>query len=125
MELLLSNPVTTVIVAVVCILVGKYVWVSKDDEKKINKDITKTKEDFLAELHDLEIAFTEKIGSQSEKMRIIQKDILDEADKKFFTKEMAERHSERISALEQILHEILPRLEKIDVLYDMYKNKQM
>lgn len=125
MELLLSNPVTTVIVAVVCILVGKYVWVSKDDEKKINKDITKTKQDFVTELHDLEIAFTEKIGNQSEKMRIIQKDILDEADKKFFTKEMAERHNERITQLEQILHEILPRLEKIDVLYDMYKNKQI
>lgn len=125
MEILFSNPLITVIAGVVCILIGKYVWVSKDDEKKINTCISKTKEDFLQELHDLEIAFTEKIGNQSEKMRIIQKDILDEADKKFFTKEMAERHNERITALEHILHEILPRLEKIDVLYDMYKNKQM
>lgn len=134
MELLLSNPLLTITIAVVCVLIGKYFWVSKDEEKVIAKDLSgisqkidteigRTKEDFLKELHAMEIAFSEKQGNQLEKLRIVQNEIMEKIDKKYFTKEMAEKHNERINKMEEVINAILPRLEKIDVMYDVFSKK--
>lgn len=69
MELLLNNPMTTILVAFVCVLIGKYVWVSKDDKVKDNTHFTQ-------EIHNLQLSFVEKFGEQREQMRIIQKTYL-------------------------------------------------
>ena len=134
MELIMSNPLITILIVLVIAVVGKYLFISKDKEKDIindinnisekeDKKIDKIKSDFTNDMHDLELKILEQFGNQKEKMRIIQKEIADEADKKFFTKEMAEKHNERISKMEEIINAMLPRLEKLDIVYDIITKK--
>lgn len=134
MELIMSNPLITILIVLVLAVVGKYLFISKDKEKDIindinnisekeDKKIDKIKSDFTNDMHDLELKILEQFGNQKEKMRIIQKEIADEADKKFFTKEMAEKHNERISKMEEVINAILPRLEKLDIVYDIITKK--
>ncbi len=134
MELIMSNPLITVLIVLVIAVVGKYLFISKDKEKDIindinnisekeDKKIDKIKSDFTNDMHDLELKILEQFGNQKEKMRIIQKEIADEADKKFFTKEMAEKHNERISKMEEVINAMLPRLEKLDIVYDIITKK--
>ena len=134
MELIMSNPLITILIVLVIAVVGKYLFISKDKEKDIindinnisekeDKKIDKIKSDFTNDMHDLELKIWEKFGNQKEKMRIIQKEIADEADKKFFTKEMAEKHNERISKMEEVINAMLPRLEKLDIVYDIITKK--
>ena len=134
MELIMSNPLITILIVLVIAVVGKYLFISKDKEKDIindinnisekeDKKIDKIKSDFTNDMHDLELKILEQFGKQKEKMRIIQKEIADEADKKFFTKEMAEKHNERISKMEEVINAMLPRLEKLDIVYDIITKK--
>ena len=134
MELIMSNPLITILIVLVIAVVGKYLFISKDKEKDIindinnisekeDKKIDKIKSDFTNDMHDLELKILEQFGNQKEKMRIIQKEIADEADKKFFTKEMAEKHNERISKMEEVINAMLPRLEKLDIVYDIITKK--
>lgn len=134
MELIMSNPLITILIVFVLAIVGKYLFISKDKEKDIVTDINniskkedekidKIKIDFTNDMHDLELKILEQFGNQKEKMRIIQKEIADEADKKFFTKEMAEKHNERISKMEEVINAMLPRLEKLDIVYDIITKK--
>ena len=134
MELIMSNPLITILIVLVIAVVGKYLFISKDKEKDIINDINnisekedekidKIKIDFTNDMHDLELKILEQFGNQKEKMRIIQKEIADEADKKFFTKEMAEKHNERISKMEEVINAMLPRLEKLDIVYDIITKK--
>lgn len=134
MELIMSNPLITILIVLVIVVVGKYLFISKDKEKDIVTDINniskkedekidKIKIDFTNDMHDLELKILEQFGNQKEKMRIIQKEIADEADKKFFTKEMAEKHNERISKMEEVINAMLPRLEKLDIVYDIITKK--
>ena len=134
MELIMSNPLITILIVLVIAVVGKYLFISKDKEKDIindinnisekeDKKIDKIKSDFTNDMHDLELKILEQFGNQKEKMRIIQKEIADEADKKFFTKEMAEKHNERISKMEEVINAMLPRLEKLDLVYDIITKK--
>lgn len=134
MELIMSNPLITILIVLVLVVVGKYLFISKDKEKDIindinnisekeDKKIDKIKSDFTNDMHDLELKILEQFGNQKEKMRIIQKEIADEADKKFFTKEMAEKHNERISKMEEVINAMLPRLEKLDIVYDIITKK--
>ena len=134
MELIMSNPLITILIVLVLAVVGKYLFISKDKEKDIindinnisekeDKKIDKIKSDFTNDMHDLELKILEQFGNQKEKMRIIQKEIADEADKKFFTKEMAETHTERISKMEEVINAMLPRLEKLDIVYDIITKK--
>ena len=134
MELIMSNPLITILIVLVIAVVGKYLFISKDKEKDIindinnisekeDKKIDKIKSDFTNDMHDLELKILEQFGNQKEKMRIIQKEIADEADKKFFTKEMAEKHNERISKMEEVINAMLPRLEKLDIVYDIIIKK--
>ena len=130
----MSNPLITVLIVLVLAVVGKYLFISKDKEKDIindinnisekeDKKIDKIKSDFTDDIHALELKILEQFGRQSEKMRIIQKEVADEADKKFFTKEMAEKHNERISKMEEVINAMLPRLEKLDIVYDIITKK--
>ena len=134
MELIMSNPLITILIVLVIAVVGKYLFISKDKEKDIindinnisekeDKKIDKIKSDFTNDMHDLELKILEQFGNQKEKMRIIQKEIADEADKKFFTKEMAEKHNERISKMEEVINAMLPRLEKLDIVYEIITKK--
>ena len=134
MELIMSNHLITILIVLVIAVVGKYLFISKDKEKDIindinnisekeDKKIDKIKSDFTNDMHDLELKILEQFGNQKEKMRIIQKEIADEADKKFFTKEMAEKHNERISKMEEVINAMLPRLEKLDIVYDIITKK--
>ena len=134
MELIMSNPLITILIVLVLAVVGKYLFISKDKEKDIindinnisekeDKKIDKIKSDFTDDIHALELKILEQFGRQSEKMRIIQKEVADEADKKFFTKEMAEKHNERISKMEEVINAMLPRLEKLDIVYDIITKK--
>ena len=134
MELIMSNPLITILIVLVIAVVGKYLFISKDKEKDIindinnisekeDKKIDKIKSDFTNDMHDLELKILEQFGNQKEKMRIIQKEIADEADKKFFTQEMAEKHNERISKMEEVINAMLPRLEKLDIVYDIITKK--
>lgn len=134
MELIMSNPLITVLIVLVLAVVGKYLFISKDKEKDIINDINNISEkedrkidtiktDFTNDIHALELKILEQFGKQSEKMRIIQKEVADEADKKFFTKEMAEKHNERISKMEEVINAMLPRLEKLDIVYDIITKK--
>ena len=134
MELIMSNPLIAILIVLVLAVVGKYLFISKDKEKDIINDINnisekedekidKIKIDFTNDMHDLELKILEQFGNQKEKMRIIQKEIADEADKKFFTKEMAEKHNERISKMEEVINAMLPRLEKLDIVYDIITKK--
>ena len=134
MELIMSNPLITILIVLVIAVVGKYLFISKDKEKDIindinnisekeDKKIDKIKSDFTNDMHDLDLKILEHFGNQKEKMRIIQKEIADEADKKFFTKEMAEKHNERISKMEEVINAMLPRLEKLDIVYDIITKK--
>lgn len=134
MELIMSNPLITVLIVLVLAVVGKYLFISKDKEKDIINDINNISEkedrkidiiktDFTNDIHALELKILEQFGRQSEKMRIIQKEVADEADKKFFTKEMAEKHNERISKMEEVINAMLPRLEKLDIVYDIITKK--
>ena len=134
MELIMSNPLITILIVLVLAVVGKYLFISKDKEKDIINDINNISEkedrkidtiktDFTNDMHALELKILEQFGKQSEKMRIIQKEVADEADKKFFTKEMAEKHNERISKMEEVINAMLPRLEKLDIVYDIITKK--
>ena len=134
MELIMSNPLITILIVLVIAVVGKYLFISKDKEKDIindinnisekeDKKIDKIKSDFTNDMHDLELKILEQFGNQKEKMRIIQKEIAYEADKKFFTKEMAEKHNERISKMEEVINAMLPRLEKLDIVYEIITKK--
>ena len=134
MELIMSNPLITILIVLVLAVVGKYLFISKDKEKDIINDINNISEkedrkidtiktDFTNDMHALELKILEQFGKQREKMRIIQKEVADEADKKFFTKEMAEKHNERISKMEEVINAMLPRLEKLDIVYDIITKK--
>lgn len=134
MELIIAHPLTTILILAVMAMAGKYLFMSKDSEKQIIKDlnnitskentkITEIERAFSDNIHRLEISIAKDFGNYGEKIRIVQKEILDETDKKYFTKEMAEKHNERITKMESIINEILPRLAKIDTIFDMM-NKQ-
>lgn len=134
MEAMIAHPLTAILILIVMAVAGKYLFISKDSEKQIIKDlnnVTKKEDDKISEaerafsdsMHKLEINIAKDFGAYGEKMRIVQKEILDEADKKYFSKEMAEKHNERITKMENIINEILPRLAKIDTIFDMM-NKQ-
>ena len=130
MEWILTNPYVAILVVGIVAIVGKYFFIPKEKETTIVQginDLSKVEDvkinnleaKFVKDIHDLELNIAKEFGQQSEKMRIIQKEINDEADKKFFTKEMAERHNERIAKMEEIVSAILPKLEKIDMIYDI------
>lgn len=134
MELIIAHPLTTILILVVMAMAGKYLFISKDSEKQIIKDlndivakeetkISEVEHVFSDDIHKLELSIAKDFGNYNEKIRIVQKEILDEADKKYFTKEMAEKHNERITKMENIINEILPRLAKIDTIFDIM-NKQ-
>lgn len=134
MEAMIAHPLTAILILIVMAVAGKYLFISKDSEKQIIKDlnsVAKKEDDKISEvehafsdsIHKLEISIAKDFGAYGEKIRIVQKEILDEADKKYFTKEMAEKHNERITKMENIINEILPRLAKIDTIFDMM-NKQ-
>lgn len=112
MDLILANPLIAILVIIIIAVVGKYLFVSKESEKELEKEFNK-------DIHDLELKITEKFGLCSEKMRIIQKEISDEVDNKYFTKEMAEKHNERITKMEEVIKEVLPRMEKLDIMYNI------
>lgn len=130
MELILANPLLTLLGVLIVAVVGKYLFMSKDSEKQIMQDLNNiaqkedkkilaVEHDFSNSMHQLELNIAKDFGSYGEKIRIVQKEILDEADKKYFTKELAEKHNERITKMERIIDEILPRLAKIDTIFDM------
>lgn len=134
MDAMIAHPLTAILILIVMAVAGKYLFISKDSEKQIITDlnnVAKKEDDKISEvertfsdsMHKLEINIAKDFGAYGEKMRIVQKEILDEADKKYFSKEMAEKHNERITKMENIINEILPRLAKIDTIFDMM-NKQ-
>lgn len=135
MEIFLTHPLLSVIIVIVLVIVGKYLYVSKDDGIKLKNDINnlgaksdncdaELEKKFDKAIHETELKFTEKLGEHSEKIRIVQKEILDEANEKFFSKEMAMQHDDRIANLEEMMRQILPRLEKIDLLYELIQDKK-
>lgn len=115
-EIICTHPLFIIGVVLVSTYVGKYLWASKDDKNTVEKA-------FTSEIHQLELNLAEKFGNVGEKIRIVQKEILDEADDKYLSKEIGLRHDARIAKLEQMMLEISPRLVKIDTLYD-FMNKQ-
>lgn len=130
MELMIAHPLTTMLIVMVMCFVGKYLFMPKDSEKQIVKDLNNiaSKEDekianmehlFSDNIHQLELNIAKDFGAYGEKMRIVQKEILDEADRKYFTKEMAEKHNERITKMEKVMDEMMPRLGKIDTIFDL------
>ena len=130
MELMIAHPLTTILIVMVMCFVGKYLFMPKDSEKQIVKDLNNiaSKEDekianmehlFSDNIHQLELNIAKDFGAYGEKMRIVQKEILDEADRKYFTKEMAEKHNERITKMEKVMDEMMPRLGKIDTIFDL------
>lgn len=115
-EIICTHPLFIIGVIVVSTYAGKYLWASKDDKNQVEKT-------FTSEMHKLEISIAEKFGNIGEKIRIVQKEILDETDNKYLSKEIGLRHDARIAKLEQMMLEIAPRLVKIDTMFD-FMNKQ-
>ena len=75
MELIMSNPLITILIVLVIAVVGKYLFISKDKEKDIindinnisekeDKKIDKIKSDFTNDMHDLELKILEQFGNQ-------------------------------------------------------------
>lgn len=134
MELILANPTLTILVVVIILAIGKYVFLPKDSKEQITKDIhnVSDKDNLMLNqlenrltqnIHALEVRLTKQLGEQAEKMRLIQKETIKESDEKFFTKEMAEKHNERITKMEELMNAFLPKLEKIDIIYDLITKK--
>lgn len=129
-EVISTHPLFTILCVLLIVVVGKHLFMSKKDETTLTKDINniaKKQEESLADakttfsdnMHKLELNIAREFGTYGEKIRIVQKEIMDEADHKFFTKEMAEKHNERISKMEEIIREVLPRMQKLDIMYDI------
>lgn len=130
-----THPLLSILIVAILSVVGKYLFTSKSEGQELKNDINKLgqksdscdaelEKNFTDALHETELKFTEKLGEQSEKIRIVQKEILDEANIKFFSKEMAMQHDDRIANLEEMMRQIVPRLEKIDILFEMMHDKK-
>lgn len=110
-SLLISHPAIVIICALVLGFLGKYLWVSKDKGHDIEDTLKGAN-------HQLELSFVKGVGEMGEKMRIVQNEIMHDVDEKYFTKEMAKDHEQRITKVEESIAQIIPRMEKIDLIYE-------
>ena len=126
-SIILSHPVFAIIVVAIIVIVGRYLFTSKDAgnnmEKQYKDGITQLEKQLTASLHQIELSFTQQFGSMGEKIRQVQNETMRDVEEKYFTKEMANKHDFRISKVEETVAQILPRMEKIDLIYDIVTNK--
>ena len=113
-SIMLTHPLIVILVCIIIGIVGKHLFTSKDAGTQLEKQFTES-------MHNIELSFTKSFGEMGEKMRKVQNEIMHDVDDKFFTKEMADKHDFRIAKVEETVAQILPRMEKIDIIYDMLK----
>jgi len=136
-DFMINNPLLIIIIVAVSAFAGRYVFVSKDDEKKLEKDmncqsqkidtgLNSVRQECTGALHNLQLNMSEGFGQHSEKIRIVQKEIMDEVDRKYLSKEMNRKQEERIEKMDEVLTELRrdvsemkPYMEKIDLIYDV------
>lgn len=111
-SLILTHPYLIMLICLVVGYIGKYLFTSKDAGNKIEKQLTES-------IHKIELSFTKSFGEMGEKIRKVQNETMRDIEEKYFTKEMANKHDFRISKVEETVAQILPRMEKIDLIYDI------
>lgn len=117
----LSNPTLTIFLVILIIYVGKHFFTSKQEHNNTELQICATQMDLNNAIGNLNVEISKIIGQQNEKLRIVQKETLDDVDRKYFTKELAKGHDDRITKLEELCCELKADTGKIPVMYDMIK----
>ena len=126
-EVILANPamaIVTVLIAVVSFFIGKLFFSTKEENHLLQNQMCASQLDVTNAINNVKIEMSTKAGELTEKIRIVQKDTLDEADRKYFTKEMAKRHDDRIEKLEILCAELKENSSKIPLIYSMVEKMQ-
>lgn len=116
-----SNPTLTVFLVILIIYVGRHFFTSKQEHSLTEKQLCATQMDLNNAIGNLNVEISKIIGQQNEKLRIVQKETLDDVDRKYFTKELAKGHDDRIAKLEELCTELKSDTGRIPVMYDMIK----
>lgn len=142
----MSNPYLTILVVVIVVLVGKELFLKKEEKSKIEKDVSavssKTdsglsiiRQEFTGALHNHELKNKDEFAVNLDKTRKEINEIWDKIDQKYVSKELNKQYEERLRKQEETsieirkelseiradVSEMKPYLEKIDMLYDMMK----
>ena len=89
-SIILSHPVFAIIVVAIIVIVGRYLFTSKDAgnnmEKQYKDGITQLEKQLTASLHQIELSFTQQFGAMGEKIRQVQNETMRDVEEKYFTK---------------------------------------
>jgi len=135
MEVLFTNPYLTLLIVCILYIVGDKLFLKKDERPKLENDINlvsnKTdsglsvlKQEFIGALHNHELKNKDEFSNHSEKFYKELDLYSDKMESRFVSKEMNKRQEERIQHLEDVIEKITPRLEKIDIMYDIVQDLQ-
>lgn len=129
-QYLIDNAPSVVFITVVLVLVGKYIFASKSDVSKFEKDLNQMSAKMDGGLHTLDMkivtANNSVVTSFADKINQQNKEILDEVYRKFLTKEMSEKQEQinkefsqrqecRMDKLENSLEYIRQKVDKNEV----------
>ena len=134
MEILLSNPALTILVIVVIYIVGKELFLRKDDKEKIEKDINavsiKTdsglniiRQEFTGALHNHELRNKDEFAINLDKTRKEINEIWDKIDAKYVSKEVQKQQEERMNKFEHRLDNIECMLSEVKTTGDINASK--
>ena len=132
--ILLQNPLLTILIVVIIAYVGKYLFTSKDDEKKIEKDInaisskldcmiSNIEQKFTGALHNLELKTADRFTDHSEKFFEKMDGMWDKTDTKYVSKELDRQKEERIDRLEKEVISMRNTLEEVKVTGEINASK--
>ena len=134
MEILLSNPALTILVIVVIYIVGKELFLRKDEKEKIEKDINavsiKTdsglniiRQEFTGALHNHELRNKDEFAINLDKTRKEINEIWDKIDAKYVSKEVQKQQEERMNKFEHRLDNIECMLSEVKTTGDINASK--
>ena len=134
MEILLSNPYLTILIIVILYIVGKELFLRKDEKEKIEKDVSavssKTdsglnivRQEFIGALHNHELRNKDEFAINLDKTRKEINDMWDKIDIKYVSKEVQKQQEERMNKFEHRLDNIESMLSEVKTTGDINASK--
>lgn len=134
MEIFLSNPYLTILIVVVMYVVGKELFLKKDEKEKIEKDVnavsSKTdsglniiRQEFTGALHNHELRNKDEFAINLDKTRKEINEIWDKIDVKYVSKEVQKQQEERMNKFEHRLDNIECMLSDVKTTGDINASK--
>ena len=134
MEILLSNPALTISIIVIIYIIGKELFLRKDEKEKIEKDVnavsSKTdsglnivRQEFTGALHNHELRNKDEFAINLDKTRKEINDMWDKIDAKYVSKEIQKQQEERMNKFECRLDNIECMLSEVKTTGDINASK--